>query len=79
MARETLFYLGWQKKSPATVKLRRSRSPQIFLILCVSIIMINYQAMNVKGQQRGDEVCETLPSEIHLIKGINNSWNNGES
>lgn len=35
----------------------------IAFIACFHIITTN-------GQQKGDEVCETLPSEIHLIKGI---------
>lgn len=34
----------------------------IALIACFHVITAN-------GQQKGDEVCETLPSEIHLIKG----------
>lgn len=34
----------------------------ILFIACTHIITIN-------AQQKGDEVCETLPSEIHLIKG----------
>lgn len=34
----------------------------ILFIACFHVITIN-------GQQKGDEVCETLPSEIHLIKG----------
>lgn len=38
----------------------------ILLISCLEIICVN-------GQQKGDEVCETLPSEIHLIKGIPNN------
>lgn len=35
----------------------------ILFIACFHVITTN-------GQQKGDEVCETLPSEIHLIKGI---------
>lgn len=34
----------------------------IAIIACFHVITTN-------GQQKGDEVCETLPSEIHLIKG----------
>lgn len=34
----------------------------IIFITCLKLITVN-------GQQKGDEVCETLPSEIHLIKG----------
>lgn len=36
----------------------------ITFIVCFHVITTN-------GQQKGDEVCETLPSEIHLIKGMN--------
>lgn len=35
----------------------------ILFIACFYVIPTN-------GQQKGDEVCETLPSEIHLIKGM---------
>lgn len=35
----------------------------ILFIACFHVITTN-------GQQKGDEVCETLPSEIHLIKGM---------
>lgn len=38
----------------------------ILFIACFHVITIN-------GQQKGDEVCETLPSEIHLIKGMRES------
>lgn len=38
----------------------------ILFIACFHVITIN-------GQQKGDEVCETLPSEIHLIKGMRKS------
>lgn len=34
----------------------------ILFIACFHVITTN-------AQQKGDEVCETLPSEIHLIKG----------
>lgn len=34
----------------------------IAFVACIHVITAN-------GQQKGDEVCETLPSEIHLIKG----------
>lgn len=47
----------------------------ILFIACFHVITTN-------AQQKGDEVCETLPSEIHLIKGtihhveLNYLWNN---
>lgn len=34
----------------------------VLFIGCIHVITIN-------AQQKGDEVCETLPSQIHLIKG----------
>lgn len=38
-----------------------------------SVLLIGaiiYQQISItNGQHKGDEVCETLPSEIHLIKG----------
>lgn len=38
-----------------------------------SVLLIGaiiYQQISfANGQHKGDEVCETLPSEIHLIKG----------
>lgn len=39
----------------------------IVLVGCLELI-------GVSGQQKGDEVCETLPSEIHLIKGMAGSF-----
>lgn len=36
--------------------------------LLISAI-IYHQIITVNGQHKADEVCETLPSEIHLIKG----------
>lgn len=41
-------------------------------ILSILIVLfVTYsQLITVNGQQKGDEVCETLPSEIHLIKGM---------
>lgn len=40
-------------------------------ILCVLVIgcCFNVQA-NGQANQNGDENCETLPSTIHLIKGL---------
>lgn len=35
----------------------------------VILFLIYLQVFAVTGQHRGDEICETLPSEIHLIKG----------
>lgn len=36
--------------------------PTLALILLAEISVVH-------SQQRGDEICETLPSQIHLIKG----------
>lgn len=37
--------------------------------LTAILLVIYLQAIFVVGQHKGDEICETLPSEIHLIKG----------
>lgn len=35
-----------------------------------AILLVSYlQTVCVVAQHKGDEICETLPSEIHLIKG----------
>lgn len=49
----------------------------------VILLVIFLQTIFVVGQHKGDEICETLPSEIHLIKGelkhsATNSNNFGE-
>lgn len=53
------------------------RSCEIFsyrhksISMTLIVLLVAYsQLITVNGQQKGDEVCETLPSEIHLIKGI---------
>lgn len=38
----------------------------------ITIIVIVTSILACNGQLPGDESCETLPSEIHLIKGIVN-------
>lgn len=37
----------------------------ILLLIFINFILIVFG----QNQQKGDENCETLPSEIHLIKG----------
>lgn len=55
-----------------------ARQPQLFKlkqlhvlagILMVLIVAIPLLAGSTTQQRGGDEICETLPSEIHLIKG----------
>lgn len=45
------------------------RHKSISMVLIVLFVAYS-QLITVNGQQKGDEVCETLPSEIHLIKGM---------
>lgn len=73
MARKTFLtkFMGW-KTSSAIFPSTQRKSHTIPLIFWMIIILINLQARVVIGQQRGDEVCETLPSEIHLTKGEKN-------
>lgn len=60
---------GWQNITPHYL-IRRTKSRSISLGLFGAIMLINLQLGLVIGQQqRGDEICETLPSDIHLIKG----------
>lgn len=41
-------------------------------VCCVALLpQLLYRSIGANGQhQPGDETCETLPSEIHLIKGM---------
>lgn len=42
-----------------------------FISMIWIVLLVAYsQLIMVNCQQKADEVCETLPSEIHLIKGI---------
>lgn len=49
-----------------TIVHRHQYISSMLIILFIAYLQLN----TVNGQQKGDEVCETLPSEIHLIKGI---------
>lgn len=40
------------------------------LFAIVLVVRLVENSSLVQTQNRGDEVCETLPSDIHLIKGI---------
>lgn len=47
-----------------------SRSNRVVSTAMLIIAFIAcFHIITTHGQQKGDEVCETLPSEIHLIKG----------
>lgn len=59
---------GWQNITPHYLN-RRSKSRTISLALCAFILIYLQLSLVIGQQQRGDEVCETLPSDIHLIKG----------
>lgn len=39
------------------------------MAVSIKIIVIAASIIACNGQLNGDESCETLPSEIHLIKG----------
>lgn len=42
--------------------------------MVIIVLVACFELIGVSGQQKGDEVCETLPSEIHLIKGKSDSF-----
>ncbi len=44
---------------------------KLLKVLVTLALVLLTEIIVVHSQQRGDEICETLPSEIHLIKGTN--------
>lgn len=42
---------------------------KLLKILVTLALVVVTEIISVHSQQRGDEICETLPSQIHLIKG----------
>lgn len=43
---------------------------KLLKVLVTLALVLVTEIFTVHSQQRGDEICETLPSEIHLIKGM---------
>lgn len=43
---------------------------KLLKVLVTLALVLLTEICVVHSQQRGDEVCETLPSQIHLIKGM---------
>lgn len=58
----------WQNITPHCFT-RRGKSRSTSLAFCAFILIYLQLSLVIGQQQRGDEVCETLPSDIHLIKG----------
>lgn len=42
---------------------------KLLKVLVTLALVLLTEISVVHSQQRGDEICETLPSQIHLIKG----------
>lgn len=42
---------------------------KLLKVLVTLALILLAEISVVHSQQRGDEICETLPSQIHLIKG----------
>lgn len=42
---------------------------KLLKVLVTLALVLLTEISVVHSQQRGDEICETLPAQIHLIKG----------
>lgn len=42
----------------------------LLLLTVATRLTLQFSASSTQQQRGGDEICETLPSEIHLIKGL---------